>query len=374
MKAQTFKGRKIVVGMSGGVDSSMSLLLLKKQGWQPIGVSLKLPVWQDKANLLRENICCTTQSLGIAKRICQELNVPYHIIDVRPEFKKQVIDYFVKELKNHRTPNPCIVCNQRLKFKELFRFAKKIGASHVATGHYARVRENKKTGLAELLVAKDKNKDQTYSLSFLPQKWLKKIVFPLGGYTKEKIYKLAKKEGFEFFLKKQESQDFCFVAGKSLGAFLKGRFGEKLGEVVDEQGRVLGRHRGLHFFTIGQRKGLGFSGGPYYVKEFDVSKNRLLVTKDPQKNTQKEIILSPFHLTSGQPLKKKRKVKVKTRYHQPLVEATLVPLSKGKLKLVLKKGLAMVTPGQFAVFYHGNICLGGGRIRLNEKVQIHMGQ
>lgn len=354
--------KRIIVGISGGIDSSMSLVLLKKQGWDPIGVCLKLPVWKNKKNLLHENICCTKESISIAKSVCQKLMVPFYFLDVRPDFQKKVVNYFINEFKNNKTPNPCVICNRYLKFKKLFQFAKKFGAKYVATGHYARTRKNNKTGKYELLKAKDKNKDQTYNLCFLPQKWLKYIIFPLGNYTKKEVYQLAKKGGFNFFFNKKQSQDFCFVTGKSLSSFLKEKIGEKPGKIIDTKGNILGKHQGLHFYTIGQRKGINLAAGPWFVKDFDISKNILIVTKNQKEVAQKEIILSPFHFISGQPPKEKIKVMAKIRYRQPLGKATLFPPSKGKLRLTFDKPQRAVTPGQFAVFYLKEICLGGGRI------------
>jgi len=367
--------KEIIVGMSGGVDSSISLVILKNQGWRPIGVSLKLPVWKNSQNLLRENVCCTKESLDTAKKICQQLKVPHHIFDVRPDFKKKVIDYFISELKKNKTPNPCIICNRYLKFKKLFEFAKKVGVKYVATGHYARKREfpisnfpqhqtvrGRQFPIYQLLKAKDENKDQTYSLCFLTQEQLKNIVFPLGNYTKSEVYEMAKVQGFDIFLKKKESQDFCFVAGKSLPAFLKEKIGQKPGKVINNKGKVLGKHQGLHFYTIGQRKRLDIVNGPWFVKDFDVKNNNLIVTKNQKEIEQKEIYLSPFNFISNIPLKKKLKVMAKVRYRQALSPATLFPLKKGKLQLIFDKPQRAVTPGQFAVLYMGEVCLGGGKI------------
>ena len=163
------KRKPVVVGMSGGVDSSMALVLLKKRGWNPVGVSLKYPVWEDPENCLRENVCCSAESFQIAADVCKSLEVPYHIFDVSREFKKEVIDYFLQKLRGHRTPNPCVMCNRHLKFKKLLEWAGRHGIDHVATGHYARVRKNRRTKRLELLKARDPEKDQTYSLSFLSQ-------------------------------------------------------------------------------------------------------------------------------------------------------------------------------------------------------------
>ena len=354
--------KKIVVGMSEGIDSSVSLLLLKKQGFDPVGLSLKYAVWKNKRNLLRENVCCSPKSFRIAKEICQKLNIPHFIVDVSEEFEKKVINYFISELKNNKTPNPCVICNRYLKFKKLFEWAKEHNIRYVATGHYARIRKNPKTKKYELLRAKDKNKDQTYSLNFLPQKWLKNIIFPVGDYLKEEIYRIALREGFDFFLKRKQSQDFCFVAGKSLLYFLEAKIGKKPGLIMDTEDNILGKHKGLHFYTIGQRKGIRLTGGPYFVVDFDISKNILKVSKDLDKLYKKEIFLSPYHFISGITPQNKILVMAKVRYRQSLSRAILSPIKKNRLKIVFDNSQKAPTPGQFCVFWKGDVCLGGGVI------------
>ena len=355
-------GEKIVVGMSGGVDSSMSLIMLKKQGWQPIGVSLKFGVWQDKRNFLQENICCSQESFKIAKNICQKVGAPHYIFDVSKEFKKEVIDYFISELKNNRTPNPCVVCNPKLKFKKLFEWAHKHKIKYVATGHYAKTKRNSKTGEYELLRGQDKGKDQTYPLSFLPEKWLKYVVFPLGNQTKDETFELAKKEGFSFFLKKKQSQDFCFVTNKCLNCFLEKEIGKKAGVIKNISGEKLGKHQGLHFYTLGQRKGINIQNGPYFVTNKISKDNALVVSKKEKDLLAKEAWLSPFNLNLKSGIKKSIQIKVKIRSQHPLVKAVLVPINSKKIKIVFNQPQKSVTPGQFAVFYQKKACLGGGRI------------
>ncbi len=355
------RGRKVVVGMSGGVDSSMALLLLKKQGWQPIGVSLKLPVWKNKKNHLRENVCCTVESFRVARNICRKLGVPYYIVDAQKDFKREVINYFVSSLKRKQTPNPCVICNRYLKFKKLLDWAKKHKIDYIATGHYAKIKQNLKARKYELLKGKDK--DQSYSLCFLPQIWLKHIIFPLGDYIKEEVYKLAKKEGFEFFLKTKQSQDFCFIDNKSMQEFLKKEIGQKPGLIVDENHQVLGQHQGLYFYTIGQRKGIKLPNGPYFVKGFNIKKNILIVTNKPKELLQKEVFLSLFNFISGVLPNRAINIQTKIRYRQSSESAILYPVNKlGKLRIVFKKSQRAVTPGQFCVFYNKNVCLGGGMI------------
>lgn len=353
---------KIVVGMSGGVDSSMALVLLKKQGWDPVGVSLKYPVWENPSNSLRENLCCSAESFRIAKAVCRKFGVPHHVFDVSREFKKEVVGYFLKKLRGVRTPNPCVMCNRFLKFKKLIEWAGRHGIRHVATGHYARVRKNPGTGLYELRKAKDREKDQTYALSFLDRAQLSRIVFPLGGYTKEQVYEMAGKLGFDIFLKRKQSQDFCFVSGNSMDAFLANEIGVREGEMRDEKGRTVGQHRGLHFYTIGQRKGLGLAGGPYFVTGFDVKKNILRVTRDEKRLFQKEADIRPCNFIGAVP-KRPVRVRAKIRYRQKAASALLRVVSGSHAKLVFDRPQRAVTPGQFAVFYRRGTCLGAGEIQ-----------
>ena len=347
--------------MSGGVDSSMALVLLKQKGWDPVGVSLKYPVWKDEANCLKENVCCSEESFGIAASVCKKLDVPYHIFDVSKEFKKEVIDYFVGSLRSHRTPNPCVMCNRHLKFKKLLEWAACHGIEHVATGHYARVRKNPKTRKCELLVGRDHEKDQTYSLSFLSKEQLRHVVLPLGGFTKGEIYQMAEAHGFEIFLKRKQSQDFCFVSGSAMEPFLAKEIGRNEGEVQDEAGKRIGKHQGLHFYTVGQRKGLGFSGGPYFVTGSNVAKNILKVTRDEKHLLRQEVTFSPCNFIGGMP-KRPLRVKAKIRYRQTAAAGTLYPISRNKARILFDKPQRAVTPGQFAVLYQRTVCLGAGEI------------
>ncbi len=356
------KKSKVVVGLSGGVDSSAALILLKKQGFQPIGVSFKYAAWQDKRNKLRENACCSVKSFEIARSVCQRLKIPYHIIDDRQAFRKKVMDYYLSVLRDKKTPNPCIICNRLVKFEKLFKLAEKFGAEYVATGHYARI---KKSGQRyQLLRAKDKNKDQSYFLCLLEEKQLKRIIFPLGNYQKQEAYQIAEKAGFDYFKKLKQSQDLCFVSRGAVPVYLKEKLGTEPGEIVDLEGNFLGKHQGLYFYTIGQRKGLNLPQGPWYVVKFDRPQKRLVVTnrKDDPVLFVRDLTLKKCHFISSEPPLKKSKVLAKTRFNQKLSIAYLYPLGKNKLLLSFIKPQKAVTPGQWAVYYDKEICLGGGVI------------
>jgi tRNA-specific 2-thiouridylase len=288
------------------------------------------------------------------------MRVPYHIVDAQAQFRREVMDYFVGELRAGRTPNPCAMCNPNMKFKMLLDYARKKGIGHVATGHYARVKADKR-GNAHLLRAVDREKDQTYGLSFLEQAQLRKIVFPLGGMRKSEVYGLAQREGFEIFSKRKQSQDLCFVSGNALPEYIEGELGKKKGEIVDESGTVVGRHEGLHFYTIGQRKGLRLPHR-YYVKAFDVLKNLLVVTEDRKKLLGKEARLTDVRLISGEVPKKKFSAMAQVRYRQK-AERAVVEVLRGK-KAVVKfaKPVEAITPGQVCALYRGSECIGAGII------------
>lgn len=328
--------------MSGGVDSSITMILLKKQGYLPVGVTLKL---------VDGSRCCDIESVAHAKAVCKKYNVPHYVFDVSKNFKKSVIDYFIKELHAGRTPNPCVMCNRFLKFEELFKIAKKLKADFVATGHYALIKNG------ELFMAKDKVKDQSYYLCFLKKNWLKKILFPLGKYTKDEVYKIAKKEGLKFLVEKRQSQDLCFVDPKLKGLFVSRLIKEKKGKIVDVNSGVLGKHEGMHNYTIGQRKGLNLSGGPWFVIGF--KGNNVVVSNDENdpKLFSKIVKLKKVNFLSAKP-RGKIEVNAKIRYQQKLSKAVL----NGNI-LKFKKPQRAVTKGQIAAFYRGKKCLGGGVIK-----------
>lgn len=352
---------KIVVGMSGGVDSTITLYLLKQMGFEPIGVTLRLAKWNSPLNKLQENVCCTDESLCRAKEICKNLGVSYHIEETSQQFKNVVMKYFVDDLKQNRTPNPCIMCNRHFKFKQLLDYADKHGIKYVATGHYARIEENK-NGLFELKLPKDLSKDQTYGLCLFNQAMLSRIKLPLGDLLKSEVYEIAEKAGYAFFKKTKQSQDLCFVSGKSLPLFIEEKLGKNPGNIITKDGKVIGEHKGLYFYTIGQKRRL-YLPKTYFVVGLDVDKNELIVSENREDTTNRnDINISPYNLILGE-IKEPTRVTAKIRYgdSEPGV-ATLYPGDGEKIKIVFDNPRHAVTPGQFCVFYKDDLCLGGGII------------
>lgn len=340
--------KKIIVAMSGGVDSSVTALLLKNKGYDVRGVFL--------------DFFGNKKSVSEVKKVSKKIGIPIEAIDSSKDFKRKVIDYFLKELKDGNTPNPCVVCNKEIKFRILIEKMLALKADYVATGHYARIIEyttcNKKNqfGLAE---AKDNSKDQSYFLYRLGQEELSKILFPLGGYTKVEVRKMAKKFGLHVH-DKEESQDVCFIPEKGYENFLRKMLRLKQGKITDISGKILGVHEGLPLYTLGQRKGIKLGGdGPYYVIRKDIEKNRLVVSnkKENAKLFNKKIKLEKINWTAGKP-KFPFKALVRTRYRSPLVYATIT-----KDTVAFESPQKAITPGQSAVFYSkkGEV-LGGGTI------------
>ena len=333
---------RVTVAMSGGVDSGVAAALLKKQGFEIRGIFMKLfdsPAFKNSEKRARE--------------ISKILNIPFSVFDLRKEFKKKIIGYFLKEYKRGRTPNPCVVCNKEIKFGLLLEKALSLKSDFIATGHYVRKRGS------ILLRGRDKEKDQSYFLWKLNQKQVKRILFPLGDYTKKQTKDLAKKMRLPV-LNIPESQEICFI-GKGINDFLKKYLKPEPGEIVNEKGDMIGEHQGLCFYTIGQRKGIGLSGGPYYVIDKDLKKNILIVSKNKKELGRKYLMAEEINWVSGQKPKFPLRIKVKTRSRQKAVLAAVKPFGK-KIKVIFNKPQRAITPGQSAVFYKGEELLGGGVI------------
>ncbi|MDP2664018.1 MAG: tRNA 2-thiouridine(34) synthase MnmA [bacterium] len=373
------KAKKVICAMSGGVDSSLAAALLKKAGFNVIGVFMKF--WTEPAGFSAEkwNRCCSPESETKARKVAGNLKIPFYVFNFEKEFKKKIVDYFLKEYKANVTPNPCVVCNKEIKFGLLLEKALKLEADLVATGHYARLVNEAKASfsssrlatarrsLAEdkaqqlkLLKGRDKEKDQSYFLWQLNQRQLGHIMFPVGNYTKKEVRSLAK--SFKLpVLDRKESQEICFVPD-TVSDFLSRQLRTEPGKITDRKGKILGRHSGLYLYTIGQRKGIRLPQGPYYVLGKDLKKNLLIVTKNEKDLLGKELKAKEVNWISGKKLKFPLKVKARIRYGHKEMPAVIKKSTGKNVKVVFAKAQRAITPGQSVAFYKGQELLGGGII------------
>jgi tRNA-specific 2-thiouridylase len=368
--------KRVLVGMSGGVDSSVAALLLKQQGYEVIGVTLNLWSYEDRQEPYNE--CCSLEVRAVA----QQLGIEHHFVDAGKEFKERVVDVFLAEHAQGRTPSPCGRCNRLVRFPILLELADRFGCDFLATGHHARIAVE--DGIYYLLTSKDPLKDQSYFLYGLTQEQLKRILFPVGDLLKSEVWQIAKAHNL-VSARKPESMDLCFIPKGDYRAYLRAHLDGLVqpGEIVDTSGRVVGRHEGLAFYTIGQRHGLGVAlGERVYVVGFDYEKNRLIVGDERALlsegliATDVNFIYSPSPLSplslegrgdGGEGGEGSREVRgipitVKIRYRSPRVPATLKLLDDGRVCVLFAQPQRAVTPGQIAVFYKGERVLGGGVI------------
>lgn len=352
--------KKVIIGMSGGVDSSVCALLLKKQGYEVIGVNLDL-----LPNSSSNKPCSNISSITDAKKVCEQIEIPFYTLNFKDTFKKNVIDYFAKEYMEGHTPNPCVVCNRYVKFEELLNQAlNTFHADYIATGHYANVEYNKKNGRYYIVESEAANKDQTYVLYNLKQEQLKHILMPLGKYTKEEVRKIALDNGLEV-ANKSDSQEICFVEDDNYAKFIEENYDykSKPGNFVEnETGKILGKHKGIIHYTVGQRRGLGLSlKEPLYVSKLDVKGNQVILDKN-DKLFSNTLICTKCNFMPFESLTKPMVVLAKIRYSAKKAEATIFPLENGDVKVVFKDSQRAITPGQAIVFYDNNIVVGGGTI------------
>ncbi len=341
--------KKVICAMSGGVDSSVAVALLKSRGYDVVGIFMKFWTPQERGKKTQsENKCCSAEAQMDVRRVAAEIGIPVYFLDVCKEFKKRVVDYFIQEYKKGNTPNPCVECNKWIKFRFLIEKALQLKADYVATGHYARARNEK------LLVARDKTKDQTYFLWTLNQKQLKKTLFPVGDYTKTQIKAMAKRFNLPVFEKK-DSQEICFIKN-TVKDFLKNYIKPKKGDILTFDGKKLGEHKGLMFYTIGQRKGIEIGGvGPFYVVKKDFKNNALIVSNSENNLLQKEMTVKNINWLIGKPYSGKCKVKIRSM-------AKMAEAIVKENKVIFNKPQRAITPGQSAVFYKNGEVLGGGII------------
>jgi tRNA-specific 2-thiouridylase len=356
----------VAVGISGGVDSTMTAYLLKQQGYAVIGVTMK--IWKGKQeNFKSKKSACygpgEKNDIRDGKKAMEKMGLKHQVIDLTQEYEKYVLTSFKKEYLSGRTPNPCVICNQKLKFGFLLKevISRGMKFDYFATGHYARVKYDPSKKRWLLLTGKDKQKDQSYFLYRLKQSQLKKIIFPLGNLKKEEVKTLAMKSGFSAYAQKMESQDFIESDNYNL---LFGAIKKNPGQIVDKKGKLLGHHNGIHNFTIGQRRGLNLGGltEPYYVLDIDRCENKVVVGKKEAGLADIFFVKDTNWITFDN-LKKRILAEVKVRSSQERYECEIIP-EKNRWKVKLKKPQFALTSGQSAVFYQKDVVLGGGIISL----------
>ncbi len=359
------KKKKVVVGMSGGVDSSVAAWLLKEQGYEVIGVTMQ--IWQKEERAFAEENggCCGLSAVEDARRVAEQLDIPYYVMNFREEFKEKVIDYFVEEYLCGRTPNPCIACNRYVKWESLLKRSLEIGADYIATGHYARIRQLPNGRLA-LRMSATSSKDQTYALYNLTQEQLKRTLMPVGGFHKDEIRAMAELAGFRIAAK-PDSQDICFVPDGDYASFVEAAVGERSlpGNFVSPEGTVLGRHKGIIHYTVGQRKGLGIAlGYPVFVLEIRPETNEVVLGNGEQ-TLSRYVRANRINFMSVPGLDKETRVWAKIRYNHKGAWCKVRMSGEDEILCEFEEPQRAAAPGQAVVLYDGEVVLGGGIIAGN---------
>ncbi len=349
------ENKKVLFGMSGGVDSSVSALLLKQNGYDPVGITLEL---------FAGSSCCNVNTYIDAKNVCNSIGIPHFTDNCKELFKERVIEDFIDCYSNCKTPNPCIECNKYMKFGHMWEKAKELGCEYLATGHYAKTEYSEKYGRWVLKKSKAGKKDQSYVLWNIPKELIEHVIFPLSDFeSKEEIRKIARKNNLKV-ANKPDSEDICFIPDGNYKKFLENNSNLKPieGNIVNSKGEILGKHKGLYNYTIGQRKGLGISyKAPLFVIGFNKDRNEVIVGEESE-TYQKDMLVNNINLLLIDTLDNKMKVKVKTRYSSKEQDATIEMVDKDLIKVTFDNPVQRITPGQSAVFYVDDIVLGGGKI------------
>ena len=347
------RGRAFVA-MSGGVDSSVAAALLVEQGFDVAGVMLHL--WAEE-----DNRCCSPQAVADARTVAEQLGIDFHLFDYEDEFKACVVDYFVAEYGRGRTPNPCLACNRQIRFGRLLRHVRALGAEYLATGHYARIAEM--DGTYRLQKGADPQKDQSYVLYMLGQDELRHLLFPVGAHTKEQVRDMARQRGLPV-ADRDESMEICFVTDDDYRRFLREHAPQSVqpGPILDTAGREIGRHQGLPYYTVGQRRGLGIAAPEaLYVLRLDVESNAL-IAGTAEELGQGALVADDVTYVSGEPPEAPVRVQAKIRYKAQLADGTWTPLAGRRARVEFDQPLRDITPGQAVVAYQGDLVLGGGII------------
>lgn len=352
--------KRVVVGMSGGVDSAVAAAILKEQGYNVVG--LYMSNWKETD----EGGCCTGEDdWSDVKRICDKIGIPYYSCDFSAEYMQNVFTLFVEEYKKGRTPNPDVLCNREIKFGPFADFARKMGADYIATGHYCRIRHD--GDMHFLLRAKDENKDQTYFLNQVSSHQLRDVMFPLGDLEKPEVRKIAASLNLPV-AEKKDSTGICFIGERNFRKFLSKYIPMQEGDIVTQDGRVVGRHEGVYYYTIGQRRGLGIGGSAdgngmrWFVLDKDVKRNLLIVSQGEDSVLFKDgLQTEKFNFITPPPSSKFR-CEVRIKHRQPLQAAELEVLESGEARIIFDEKQRAIANGQYAVAYVGEVCLGGGVI------------